>query len=483
MSSPKAQHEKPTSGGIYDGFESYRVPSRKEYISVLREGLVVLDTNILLDLYRFEKQSREELLSAFRAIGDRLWVPHHVMAEFWRNRETVLKDPGGTGELVTNLQSIEKSASSALAQWGNRRSHPAKITEELSDSVAEVFDRIITQVARLSREAPELWARDTSLDAVLQELSTILDGKVGPALSEEAYKAALVEAKRRGEEQIPPGYKDAKKPEPQFAGDYLVWEQLLLEAAVRATDVLFITRDAKEDWVRIEGGETRSPRIELQDELRRRTGRQFYLRTPAQLLELAQESLAVNVSTESVEDATRISDQLDGADLGWKAIPLDAFVDYEVEKAPRWDVESATRFLVELGWLDRVAGDATKLAVLTGGTIGHEILVRLGIIPEPLILRQIAAAIEEQGKRMVQRGEAPVEALNMIEPVRKKQPKGDSVLVGYKIRKDFLFDLLQAVKEPDTHLNSSSAVMVELNEFLKRLMRLEWDTDNDASES
>lgn len=479
MSSLSEQPVEQTGGGIFDGFEGYRTATRHDHVVVLKKGLVAIDANVLLDLYRYGKQGRDDLIAALRAIGDRLWVPNQAMVEFWRNREGVLKDPGGTVQLVKTLTSGKETIVKALDLWGKQRSHPQATVEELTEEVNRSLDKIRDEVAELSKEETELWARDTSKDEVLKALNVILDGKVGRPLSEEAYETALAEAKRRGDEQIPPGYLDAKKPEPDSAGDYLVWEQLLVEAAQRQLDVLLITRDAKDDWVRRESGEFRGPRMELIDELRTRTGQQFYLRTPAQLLELAEESLAVNVSTESVEDATRISDQL-SLDLelnNWTTHSVDVIGEFDAKQEPRWNTESAVRFLGELGWLDQVAADATKLAVLTGGTIGHEVLQRLGITSEPLILRQIAASIEEQAKRLVQRREVPLEALHMIEPIRKKQPKGESVLIGYKIRKEFLFDLLQAVREPDSHLNSSPAVMAELNEFLKRLIDLgiTWD--------
>lgn len=478
MSSPSEHPVESPNRGIFDGFESYRTATRDEYVKVLKEGLVALDANVLLDLYRYGKQGRNDLIEALHAIGDRLWVPHHAMVEFWRNREGQLKDPGGTVQLVKTLTSSKETIVKAIDSWGKQRSHPHETVEKLTAEVNDSLDKIKDAVAELSKEETELWARDTSKDEVLQALNEILDGKVGRPLSEEAYAAALTEAKRRGDEQIPPGYLDAKKPEPDSAGDYLVWEQLLLEAARRQMDVLLITRDSKDDWVRRESGEIRGPRMELIDELRKRTGKRFYLRNPAQLLELAQESLAVTVSSESVEDAVRISDQVEAV-LTSAPDYYEAFLQ---RLEPRWDEATATRFLYELSWLDQVAADATKLAVLTGGSIDHKTLLRLGITPEPLILRQIAASIEEQAKKMVQQRDAPPEVLHMIEPVRRKQPEGESVLVACRIRKEFLFDLLQAVQDPDSHLNSSEAVMAELGAFLQHLKRLGISGDDDSSE-
>jgi hypothetical protein len=39
-------------GGLFDGFEAYRTPAEEDYRTLLTGGLVVLDTNVLLNLYR-----------------------------------------------------------------------------------------------------------------------------------------------------------------------------------------------------------------------------------------------------------------------------------------------------------------------------------------------------------------------------------------------------------------------------------------------
>jgi hypothetical protein len=40
-------------------------------------------------LYRYHDQTRDDLLSVLNALGNQLWVPHQVMAEFWGSREAV----------------------------------------------------------------------------------------------------------------------------------------------------------------------------------------------------------------------------------------------------------------------------------------------------------------------------------------------------------------------------------------------------------
>src|SRR6188472_3711383 len=83
------------SPGLYDGFEGFRNPEPTDRETAVKEWLVVLDTNVLLSLYNFQGSTLDAFIDVFAAIGDRLFVPHQVMDEFWRNRRTVLKQNQG----------------------------------------------------------------------------------------------------------------------------------------------------------------------------------------------------------------------------------------------------------------------------------------------------------------------------------------------------------------------------------------------------
>ncbi len=72
--------------GLFDGFEAYRTPSDADYESVLRRGLIALDTNVLLDLYRMNARVRKDMMTVLHTLKDRIWIPQQVIVEFWRNR-------------------------------------------------------------------------------------------------------------------------------------------------------------------------------------------------------------------------------------------------------------------------------------------------------------------------------------------------------------------------------------------------------------
>src|SRR5690349_8766667 len=79
-------------GGFTVGFEHYLAASDMQISDTIRRGMVVVDTNVLLDAYRFAPNARMELFGALEALGERLWVPYQVALEFHKNRATVIAE-------------------------------------------------------------------------------------------------------------------------------------------------------------------------------------------------------------------------------------------------------------------------------------------------------------------------------------------------------------------------------------------------------
>ncbi|MER7769879.1 PIN domain-containing protein [Kitasatospora sp. NPDC096140] len=299
----------PASGGygLFDGFEGYRTPSRDNYRTVLSEGIVVFDANVLLNLYRYTEETRDSLFAVMGALGERLWVPHQALDEFWRNRESTLNTPADNArDAVASLEKSGRSAADAISVWVKSVALPEERHAELSSQLADAFENVQRVIKEQAANDTVPRARDTNQDLLLSRLSTVLAGRVGAPLSSEDHAAALKEAKRRAQAQEPPGYLDQGKDDDLGAGDYLVWEQLLREAEQRQCDVLFVTSDVKDDWWRRWRGELRGPRLELMAELRSRTRHQLFMLQPTELMRQADALVGVQVSPESVEEVARV---------------------------------------------------------------------------------------------------------------------------------------------------------------------------------
>src|SRR5690242_770517 len=75
---------------LSDGLEHFLVPDDQVVEAAVTRGLVVLDANVLLEGYRYHPETREDLFDVLERLGDRLWIPHQVAAEFLANRLNVM---------------------------------------------------------------------------------------------------------------------------------------------------------------------------------------------------------------------------------------------------------------------------------------------------------------------------------------------------------------------------------------------------------
>lgn len=384
--------------GLFDGFQGYRTPTPEDYGRVLTGGLVVPDTNVLLNLYRYNAQTRTDLLAVLERIGDRLWVPHQVMSEFWRNREAALRDPSDLAEAtVAALEDQLQQVLSILRRWANRIALPQGRLDELRETAEAGFDSMTSVLDEFTDATQDEPVWNTNNDQVLGQLEGVLNGRVGSPLDPESQEAAVKEGQHRLVAGIPPGFADKGKESDDAVGDYLVWEQTLREAERRRLDVLLITGDVKDDWWRRERGEVRGPRPELVEELTERAGTRLFMLRPESLLFHARSVLQVEVSAESLQDVERVDRSFSvGGSGGWTTASLSALLDRLVVEAP---VQEA----------------AIELAAQQDGFVSREEVYQLGGYDETRTLRGFTRPVRRIAQTFRDRGIIPPQAIEVLE--------------------------------------------------------------------
>ena len=307
VSSPNAN-----AGGVFDGgFETYRTVTQEDYRSLLTSGLVVLDANALLNLYRYHAKTREELIGILTHIKNRLWVPHQAMHEFWQGRSSVIGSHSREIEgIIDGLFRSRSDLEKGIRTWANRVGLPQEETTEIISTIESAVGDVTDKIREMSADDAFERAEDTAKDPVITALSSILEGSVGDPLTADELRKVKKEAVQRIADKRPPGWKDAnKRDNPE--GDYIIWFQTLQEARRRAVDVLFVTGDVKDDWWRREQGEVKGPLPELVYEMRVAADVRLFMLRPASLLIHAGEALGLRISKESVQDAQRVSRGMD----------------------------------------------------------------------------------------------------------------------------------------------------------------------------
>jgi len=290
----------------YDLFPGYHPPAREERQDAYQRGLVSIDANALLDLYRFSERARKEYFRVLEVLRPRLFITHQAASEFYRNRLTVVESRLNAAE--DKIREIKKPLDSVverIREFANRY----QIDEYERQRLIELVDNLFSDLTASIRGAGAYDLTSDQVkaatDSVLKRLELLLAGRVGDALNETAYRQAIAEAMRRKDARIPPGYADERKRAPeQQAGDYLIWQQLIDEARLHGRPVLFVTNEAKEDWI-LEGPSDQilGPRPELVLEMRREANVQLHMVSVVGLLREAPEYLGTTVSPSTIQEA------------------------------------------------------------------------------------------------------------------------------------------------------------------------------------
>ncbi|MFF5537319.1 PIN-like domain-containing protein [Streptomyces cinerochromogenes] len=277
--------------------------TKDEISQALQESLVVVDSSVLLDLYRVTPTARREMIDSLLAIEERIWVPHQVALEFHRNRVEAARDQlSFYDETCKSLEAARNQALQRLNEFANRSALDNGEKGRLKKPLENAFNVAIERVKSHQEGFDLTVSRVLNGDPVLKALAKLLDGKVGQPLPEEEYAKAQAEAARRRDGRIPPGYKDrAKRTNPD--GDYLWWEQTLIKATEVNRPVLIISNDEKEDWINKRLDFSLGPREELVEEMRRRAGVALRIVNFATFLEVVRVDSTVSVSRETVSQA------------------------------------------------------------------------------------------------------------------------------------------------------------------------------------
>ncbi|MFJ4107984.1 PIN-like domain-containing protein [Oerskovia enterophila] len=279
----------------------YDLPPKDAVNEALIKATVVLDTNILLGLYRVSPELRETRLSVLRKIGSRLFVPHQVGVEFHRNRREVVQD---IRTEYSALEAVIGTLSKAVKQFGGENRY-AESAKQVRDLVEPALAQILDGLKELAKEDAHLI--DLRQDPVLDALEELLEGRIGKAPSPKKLARRVQEfIAVRVPLSLPPGYADTGKIENRgpaaAAGDYLLWREVLTMAKRNDTDVVLITDETKPDWWSIGGNRLPTvPHPLLVSEFREKTGRNYYQLRSQDLLKLAS-VLDVTVSDDDLAE-------------------------------------------------------------------------------------------------------------------------------------------------------------------------------------
>lgn len=267
------------------GFEYCYRPKKDEVESIFLNGTIILDTNVLLDVFRVENKSSQTLIKVFEHIKDRVKLPYHVVEEYHNDYLTVLvKQKVYLQNAVNNLKDKEKGMHSLLKnkEYANLSKYAKTImTQALDKATKSVIGSYTNTIKHLENEIRN--------DLLINKISEVFSGKVLPPFTKKELQDIYTEGVDRYKNKVPPGYKDVadkdKKGVVQSAkgvvvstddqnifGDLVIWKEILKYVDSNPGDIVFVSNDTKEDWICEICNEKHGPRIELLEEFFKHSG-------------------------------------------------------------------------------------------------------------------------------------------------------------------------------------------------------------------
>ena len=325
-------------------FPGHFRPKEDEFKSLWEDCMFAVDANVLLNLYRYSTDTRAALEGALKTVKDRLFVPHQAAREFLKNRLQVTA--GQADEYAKAIRDITTLSS----MLGNRKKHPFLPEPELP----RFTEQVESLVKQLENQRTVLLNRLTN-DEILQFVEQIFEGKTGKPFEEADLNAIVADGEIRYKNEVPPGYKDAKKditddPYRRF-GDLIVWKQLLAEASAKQRSVVFITDDKKEDWWVEQSGRTIGPRTELREEFITQVQKNFWMYTVDKFIEEAARASQTQVSERVIEEILEVRQEVKAErsaqtdhQTNWKPIGRNEMLE-RITASVQWAAENSEGFL------------------------------------------------------------------------------------------------------------------------------------------
>lgn len=255
-------------------------------------NLIVLDSNILLDVLRLPSAVSKKYMEAIEKSKNSIFIPYIVGLEFnFNKKETKIRTKQDLEKYEERIsESIEKLKDKILdLNFLRHKNKKKEISQKLTDEIGNYFPKLDTFIKdKVYPVIHEEYSDD--LDIRTRELVNLLGESIADILTQEWIDKVQEEGKARYIASIPPGYNDEKNKvskgipdkrqysgleyETQY-GDYIEWEEILHKVSKDGMNygdkVIWVTNDGdsntKNDIYYRYGHEKIGPHIYLLNEL------------------------------------------------------------------------------------------------------------------------------------------------------------------------------------------------------------------------
>lgn len=280
-------------------FYMYNLEKIKE--DVFKDNIIILDTNILLNLYRHGNDNRKKFLEILEKAKENIYLPYQVVHEFFQNKNDIIS------QKIASKEKAKKALEKAINEVKGISFY--KKDEVLIEKLDKLLNESISILIKKEEEDEIKENYIVNEDKVLTKFFEIFEGKVNTKLLDEEILKIEEEGKDRYEKNIPPGYMDKKKGTNNCYGDLIIWKEIIKIAKKYKKNILFITDDEKEDWIETYNGMYISPRKELIKEFNEETHKNFWILKNNEFLKISSQKFKIENISDLKKEAEFLLDE------------------------------------------------------------------------------------------------------------------------------------------------------------------------------
>ncbi|MBD5135621.1 MAG: DUF4935 domain-containing protein [Lachnospiraceae bacterium] len=218
------------------------------------EHIIVLDTNVLLELYRQPANISLDVISALKKIQNNIYVPRQVYDEYLKNYhktcgEEKKKYKKVTKELSDSLKTLQDDIAKKIGEYRKHNyTDISKLQNDLNEKIKD-SQNIITNFEKSHHAEIQLNIDFLENDKVKEFVDLLHNqGNIGKKIPFSKKLLLLQEGQIRYDNLIPPGFRDSEKNGEAKYGDLFVWKDIITIAKEKNSNIIFVCNDTKEDW-------------------------------------------------------------------------------------------------------------------------------------------------------------------------------------------------------------------------------------------
>lgn len=227
----------------------------EEFQEICSSGhLIVLDTNVLLELYRQPANISLDVINALKKIQSNIYIPRQVYDEYLKNYHKTCGDEKKkykkvTKELSDSLKNLQDDIAKKIGEYRKHNyTDISKLQNNLNEKIKDT-QNIITEFEKNHYAEIQLNIDFLQNDKVKEFVDLLHnEGNIGEKIPFSKKLLLLQEGQVRYDNLIPPGFRDSTKNGEAKYGDLFVWKDIITIAKAKNSNIIFVCNDIKEDW-------------------------------------------------------------------------------------------------------------------------------------------------------------------------------------------------------------------------------------------